>query len=249
MKKILETLKQKWTEYLLEILVIIIGILGAYALNNWNQNRSIDTQRENYRISLLAELEKDLEKLDGLDSANEVFTVLLKEYFAYYNSSSMKIDTLFSKNIKLSYQWENFQTVTYSIDELIASGNISIFDHKEKLAMVALKRIYEKYGYYNVKHFDQITNINSSLNDVSDLAFTYGFTKKHNYKPENLSLDVNSDYYRLSHNQLAVTLNLYQFQEDIYSKIYRPEIEKLKAILLENMDSSSVSSTGDIDVK
>ena len=39
MKKILETLIRKWADYYLEIFVIMIGILGAYSLNSWNEER------------------------------------------------------------------------------------------------------------------------------------------------------------------------------------------------------------------
>jgi len=57
MKKIFETLKQKWAEYLLEILVIIIGILGAFALNNWNLERDIKRQE----TSILSEIKRNVE--------------------------------------------------------------------------------------------------------------------------------------------------------------------------------------------
>ena len=64
MKKLLTTLKLKWTEYLLEILVIMIGILGAYALNNWNENRKERIQETAILLQLQTEFKSNLTQLD-----------------------------------------------------------------------------------------------------------------------------------------------------------------------------------------
>jgi hypothetical protein len=37
MKRIIILFKQKWPQYIIESVVIIASILGAYALDNWNE--------------------------------------------------------------------------------------------------------------------------------------------------------------------------------------------------------------------
>lgn len=62
MKRILSTLKEKWPEYILEILVITIGILGAYTLNDWGANKN----RKQAELKILKEIKSNLE-LDLID--------------------------------------------------------------------------------------------------------------------------------------------------------------------------------------
>ena len=60
MKRLLTTLSQKWPEYAIESVVIIASILGAFWLDNWNQERSDHKKQTLYIDRLISEIENDL---------------------------------------------------------------------------------------------------------------------------------------------------------------------------------------------
>ena len=66
MKKILNRLSTNWDKYLLEILVIMIGILSAFGLNNWNENRKDSSHERKILASLLSEAYENQNLLDNI---------------------------------------------------------------------------------------------------------------------------------------------------------------------------------------
>ena len=124
MKKIIETLKRKWAEYLLEILVIMIGIIGAFALNNWNENRLSKKTEKAILNSLVKDLEVDHLRYQRLDSLYQGELAINKEFNSLIKQTSFSDHEL----LLISQFWGvtvreiNPRLMTY--EEMVNSGKI-----------------------------------------------------------------------------------------------------------------------------
>jgi len=67
MKKILSHLSKEWYKYLLEMIVITAGILGAYALNSWNEDRKDQKVEVKFYREMVADLKVNLKEIKGTD--------------------------------------------------------------------------------------------------------------------------------------------------------------------------------------
>lgn len=80
MKKILNHLRKDWYKYALEMIVITFGILGAYALNNWNEGRKDEVRAVKFLQTLSEDLQSVHFKLDSIIVQENEFKDFLVSY-------------------------------------------------------------------------------------------------------------------------------------------------------------------------
>lgn len=121
-----------------EIVLVVIGILIALQINNWNENRKSSNIRNNYYKQVLQDLSKD--------------TVYINRYIKYLDTSLSKYQNYLTKLPKAksindvipligTLNWEfgyiNFNTNT--IESLISTGDIKLMPDKIRNALLDLR--------------------------------------------------------------------------------------------------------------
>lgn len=148
MKRILSTLKEKWPDYFLEILVLIIGIYGAFELANYGENKN----RKRAELEILkgckTELTADLmditinmEDLRKSQVAYNIILEVLENDGSYHDSLSWHFNyTLLPMH--LVHSTSSFETLKSKGLDLISNSDlrtklISLYDSQYDLFLQA----------------------------------------------------------------------------------------------------------------
>jgi len=69
MKKIIEHLKIEWHKYIFDTVVVIVGILIAFSLNNWNENQKNEDEFKAVLQQIYTVIDQDTERLTYIQYA------------------------------------------------------------------------------------------------------------------------------------------------------------------------------------
>lgn len=217
MKRIASALKDKWPEYLLEILVITIGVLGAFLLNSWSE--SAKAQREQSQIieNLHEEFQTNLASLD-----RQIFRLNRKvracnQIFCYLHPTraipdSVVIDTL----VQRLYDNPTWNPSTYVLTDLRNSGQLkSLKNQKLKLLLHQWEQHYEnlrEWYQLEMNLFDRFMALMVSNGSSRNALFYKNFGSS-DFQVDNYQLFRSYQFENhLSHNLMitAGLLNIYE---------------------------------------
>jgi hypothetical protein len=142
---------QRYLLYTLgEIILVIIGILIALGINNWNQKKQLEKANLELQKKVLLQLDKDIKFIENfqkeIDSLNQTY---LKVLGRDYDSSKLNDGSILSTVL--------FEVNTLALDRQLNNliENAKLDDSKASQELISLNSIYKLY----MKDIDDIEGI------------------------------------------------------------------------------------------
>lgn len=162
-KKIFNHLKLNWITYGFETFTIIVGILGAFTLNNWNENRKQHKSDIEFIENLRIELVNDSTVLSGRRASYIDINTNLNETLHLFESSVQLSDSdrwIISQSLlDLEILTPVFKNIQRN-DIVIAAGALTRID-------VNLNREYLAYIENTKSNNDIISKFGESLQTIA----------------------------------------------------------------------------------
>lgn len=188
-----------------EILLVVIGILLALQVNNWNEESKKRKKYENYKQALILDLKRDSTTIENtLEYINEE----MLEYDNYkerISSPNATLDTIYQiiryEFSPIAYNLGNFNDNTFSV--LTSTGDIELFDRN------VIPIIYDIYKQENKVLTSTEGTWNTYIETVTDFTQDYPMSVDFsilNSGPVHDSLWEQSDKAKLALDFNAVTI-------------------------------------------
>lgn len=134
-----------------EIMLVVIGILIALQINNWNENQKLIDKRESLISSLIEDFEYNTLENFQIISLFDSQLATMDNYFNIISNSeqTISVDSLRTM-ARAFFTWDLFIPKMTAYYEAESSGNLSLLDNKILLQEIAkFQQQYEFLIMYN----------------------------------------------------------------------------------------------------
>ena len=177
-----------------EIVLVVIGILIALQINNWNENRKLEIIKQNYLQLLLEDFKEEIININNNIFFSNNIIVSHEAYVEKFNKSNMGLSEILYalSNVDQEYDTPTFKTST--TETLKSTGDIKLIPTEIRKKIIELSR-YQEYVDHIVKRnktvfveqymviaklgwFPSTTRVGANSNIASVIKRTFNDEKK-----------------------------------------------------------------------
>ena len=155
---------RKYLKYAIgEIILVVIGILIALQINNWNENNKLEAKKQDYYQQLLADLKKDKE---FSTKTIEQFNKLREEYDNYRNefySKNLTVKEVYEKLLNLNLESVSITFSSNTTETLQNSGEIVLIPSEIRNELIDLKNFQNTIKANSLANNLQKNNITQKI--------------------------------------------------------------------------------------
>lgn len=176
-RKIRQTLihENKFSKYLLyalgEILLVVIGILIALSINNWNEKEKENDLKNIYSNRLINDLRKDINTLQIIKTRTEGMQSIISDFIESLESN-ISIDEKIS--IAETYFTNGWSTLSFSehkntYTDLSETGNMKVFvDTEVREKILSYYSLIDKFSYSYEINKDWVLPLDVTISQETD---------------------------------------------------------------------------------
>lgn len=128
-----------------ELLLIVVGIVIATQIGNWNTDRQERARELTYLTNIRADLVVNVEQMDRFLVERNERVAAAQRILTHFAGKPIEDASAFNADGINIYSWERFYLVNNTYQELIGSGNFaSLSNHDIKTQLLEIEALYVK---------------------------------------------------------------------------------------------------------
>ena len=155
----------KYSRYALgEIILVVVGILIALQINNWNENRKLREAKKQVYMNLKRQLQEDAGIIQGNVDFNRTYWKQYEVALSYYEEKDISNADTIARIATGLMEFSDFHQQRNLYNSLVNSGDIQLISNNDVIS--SLQLLDEIYVYINKleeAHFQIITLIYQDL--------------------------------------------------------------------------------------
>jgi len=159
-----------------EVVLVVIGILIALSINNWNEEKKSEIKSKSYKEKLISDLIKDTLNIETQIGLAKDYKKTIQDYYKFFEMGNKSIGVLLDSALKVPTPLYRYHPINFTFLGMQSSGNLELLTERESHSLMELSNRQKQTQIVFEKmvsaYFDNKLEREKYLeNDLSDSNF------------------------------------------------------------------------------